>query len=261
MNKFVNGQFSVAAVVLCALVLGGCAKLTSVRQHPDFAAHERKITKVAILPPDAEFVYRVFDGDDRRLPEKEKQVVESLSSDMPEFFKERGYEVVAVDWARHSSENPDFAYELQQLRMAFTSASEELYKKAMVSEEEHDDFSVTIGPVVNQFADMAGADALVVVRYAGFEKSQGLVAKEVVGNALLAALSGVYYQPVKIAGAVEVAVLDGNTGDVLWCNAQAGVDTAYGIARMAMLPLPARGLPSPAPAQTQVVKTDDVNAK
>jgi len=230
-----------AYVLLLAIgaALTGCGTYTSVRKHPDFADNSRVIKTVAMLPPEVEYVHLVFDGDNERMTSKEAVIATSLQGAIPSNFKSYGYKISKVNLSENIANDPNLSYELEQIRKAYTTASSELYERAMVDEKESAGFKVAIGPIVNQFADLADADGLIMVRYYGFTKSDGLMTKEVIGNALLAGLTGTYYQPIRSGSAIEVALIDGNNGDVLWSNVKSSAyEGSSGIASQVLLPLP-----------------------
>lgn len=67
-------------------------------------------------------------------------------------------------------------------------------------------------------AEKSGADALFIIEYGGFRKTGGKIAQETTANVLLALLTGSYAIPVPEGSAVEVALIDMVSGDVLWTN-------------------------------------------
>lgn len=240
MNRRFLRQSSLSIVLLSLLSLSGCGTYTAVRQHPDFASQNRSIETVALLPPEVEYVRKVFAGDDEPVPSKELSVARTLSNAVPSTFRRRGYQISKVEIDKALGDSEELRYELEQLRKAYTQASGQLYEKGTVLEEQSKQFDVNLGTVVNQFADACDADGLILVRYSGFEKSDGLVTKEVVSNAMLAALTGTYYEPVRSGGFIELALIDGNNGDVLWSNVEASTSTSYSLATKALKALPFR---------------------
>jgi hypothetical protein len=77
-----------------------------------------------------------------------------------------------------------------------------------------------LGPAVNRSADHADVDGLVFAKMAGFKKSGGEIAKDVTMTIMIAVAtlgSVVAIQPSKGAS-LQVALVDGATGDILWAN-------------------------------------------
>lgn len=93
----------------------------------------------------------------------------------------------------------------------------------MVSEKDKRKFKASVGEVVNMIADKTGADAVLLMEYDGFKKSQGKMAQEVVASVLLGVLTGQADAPMSTGSAVEVVLVDAWTGEVLWTNVKGGV--------------------------------------
>lgn len=231
------GRGVIVALVLVAM-LSGCGSLTSVRQHPDFASGKRKINVIAILPAEAEYRHLVFTGENERDSAREKTIVSAIESDMAAALQSRGYQAKLDVVEKARSGDKEFNFQLEQLRSAYVQVAKELYARGMVEEGESTKFKVGVGPLANSFAAIAGADALMIANYQGFDKSPGLMAKEITTSALLGALTGVYYAPAKSGGRVELSLIDGVSGDVLWSNASAGPVSASSSLTNAMVRLP-----------------------
>jgi hypothetical protein len=227
----------IIVALLLVATLSGCA-MTSVRQHPDFANGERKIKVVAILPSEVEFRHLVFTGENERDPEREKSIASEIESGMATALQGRGYAAKMDVIEKSQSGDKEFNFQLEQFRSAYVQASKELYARAMVEEDESTKFKVGVGPIANPFAAVAGADALMIASYQGFDKSSGLMAKEITTSVLLAALTGVYYGPAQSGGRIELSLIDGVSGNVLWSNASAGPVSAYATLSSATAPLP-----------------------
>lgn len=231
------GREGIVALVLVAM-LSGCGTMTSVRQHPDFASGKRKINVIAILPVEAEYRHLVFTGENERDPVQEKSIASVIESDMASALQWRGYKAKLDVVEKAHSGDKEFNFQLEQLKSAYVQVAKELYARGMVEEGESTKFKVGVGPLANMFAAIAGADALMIANYQGFDKSTGLMAKEITTSALLGALTGVYYAPARSGGRVELSLIDGVSGDVLWSNASAGPVSAGSSLTNAMVGLP-----------------------
>lgn len=234
MKRFGRG----GVVLVVVTMLSGCGTMTSVRQHPDFVSGKRKINVIAILPVQTEYRHLVFTGENERDPEREKSIATEIESGMVSALQGHGYtaKLDVVEKAR--SGDKEFNFLLEQFKTAYVQAAKELYARAMVEEGESTQFKVGVGPLANTFAAIAGADALMIANYQGFDKSGGLIAKEVTTSVLLGALTGVYYAPAKSGGRVELSLIDGVSGDILWSNASAGPVSASNSLTSAMVRLP-----------------------
>lgn len=219
------GRGLIVTLVLLA-TLSGCAT-TSVRQHPDFASGKRKINVVAILPSEVEYRHLVFTGENERDSDKEKSIAADIESSMSAMLQNHGYTSKSDVLDKARSGDKEFNFQLEQLKGAYVQVAKELYAQPMVPVEKSDKFKVGVGPLANPFASISGADALILSRYRGFDKSTGLVAKEVVASALLGALTGAYYVPANSGGEIELSLIDGVSGEILWSNTLGGPMGAY----------------------------------
>ena len=138
--------------------------------------------------------------------------------------------------------DPDFAFEVNQVMEAFNEARKELYDGKSVTVENKNKFNTSIGPVVNTIASRAQADAVLLLHYYGFEKSGGMVAKDIAASVLLALLSGGTTVVQSTSGSqIEIAFIDGDTGAVLWVNTKAAPGLTAEIAKQTMDEFPNTG--------------------
>ncbi|TCI01504.1 hypothetical protein EZV61_17450 [Corallincola luteus] len=206
--------------LLTLLFAAGCAQQqTSVRTHPDFANNRVNIERIAVVPPIVEFHTVEFSGEGVRNLEQEARFEKLLIERAVLALQNRGYTPVVVDREEVSHELANFNVDLGKLRQQYQQASERLYKQHHVSFEESVSFQESVGEAASIVASYADADAVLLMRYSGFEKTGGALAKDVAVSVLVGLLTG--YVPVQEAEGefIEVAVLDGVTGNVLWVNA------------------------------------------
>lgn len=255
MNRFHHRLLAGVALVVVIGVVSGCA-VTPIRQHPDFANAARPVQTVAILPPDVEFVRIVFNGDNERLTEKERTIAEELYRGLETALKNKHYTIRPWLAAKEGEENTSVNFDLQQVRVAYNEAAKQLYEKP-VNEEESKSFRVTLGPVVNPIASRMDAEALLYMRFNGFEKSGGQQTKDIVAGALLGVLTGVVPLPKPEGSALEVALIDGATGDVLWAN-RGGNDGPGGLGYRA--PIMAENILARLPGKETAIASNDGNA-
>ncbi|MBL4623435.1 MAG: hypothetical protein JKY89_13665 [Immundisolibacteraceae bacterium] len=195
---------------------------------------------MVLFPPDVTFEHMVFNGDNQRMAGKEKSLADSLVNMTPKALADRGYQISPFTFEQAAQEDSEFAFEMEQLRDAYGRASIELYDKAMVKVTESRNFKKSVGTVVNQFCERAEANAMLVTRFYGFDKSGGVMAKEIISAALFAALTGSYPMYPAKGSAVEVALLNCTTGDVLWSNAKANGTVSADVLKLALDELPHR---------------------
>lgn len=231
--------------VLMTLTLVTACAMTSVRQHPDFASAKRTPKTIAVLPPDVEYVQITFDGEDQRDSAKEADIAAKLSSEIKGTIEERGYKPAMGLLERLNGSDKELSFQYEQFKTAYAQASKDLYAKGAVPEDESTKFKVSVGPIANTFSAASAADALVYVRFWGFDKSGGQTAKEMAGAVLLAALTGVMRVPASTGGRIELAVIDGTSGEVLWSNTFGAPNQNYsGILKGVIAKLPSGSTPN-----------------
>lgn len=225
--KQTDRRYLLLVAGLVFLIFAGGCSYTPMREHPDFANGSRKIESIAILAPEVEHVRIVFAGDNERMPERESAIARMLTSQIKSQLESKHYRVLAADETWPGDKKPEEGPEVARLRSAYHEASKQLYDHP-VTTDEATGFRVSVGPVANPVAENLKADALLIARYAGWEKSGGQQAKDLAAGVLLGVLTGVAAVPAREGGALELALIDGTTGDVLWCNAGSTTAQARG---------------------------------
>jgi len=206
-----------AALVLAPLA-SGC--FTTVRQDPDFLKRRAAIKSVAVIPPEVKILELAFKGDNERLREDEKAIEACFPGVIEKALAEQGFTVKESGLDEKAfEEDPDLRFETTKIKEGFDQALKEMYKKDFMWKSKALKYERSLGPDVNQFADLAGADALFFAELDGFEKSSGERKKDVFMAVLLSAAAMSYVEPEPERGAsIYVALVDGTTGDILWAN-------------------------------------------
>jgi hypothetical protein len=218
-----------SVALLGVAAVSGCAGTTPVRQHPEFAEATRRIETIAILPPEVEHQLVTFSGDNERLPERERSITRELNTLVRMLLEGKHYQVRPIEDEWPGDAKKDESVELRQLRTASNEALRQLYGP----EAGPDSSSATrasVGAAASPVAEQLQADALLLVRYAGFEKSKGQRVKDFTTSVLFGTLIGVASGGMVIpmstsgrsGGAVQLALIDGTSGDLLWANQVAG---------------------------------------
>lgn len=250
------GRFALAFAVLLA---GGCATTptTTIQQHPDFESSAKKIEKIALLPLEMGVLRTTALGELELQLDRERSLGRDLAKTLKDALQAKSYTVIASPETWPGDEIKPEAAEVLQLRSKLSSVSGRFFETA-ASLEEARQLRVSMGPVAKVVASQQQADALLIVRYTGNEKSGGRKAMEVVGSALIAGLTGVSGGPITgAAGEIRLTLIDGSSGDVLWTNHLSGpTDRKRGAAasrgyygpadlvRKAIAPFPAREVKS-----------------
>jgi hypothetical protein len=198
---------------------------TTLRQHPEFHGRIGSVDSVAVAPAEARFVRLVFAGDDEELHEPAGAIAERLPGLIAERFRHLDFEARALPLGEETySERPELRFEATLLDQSVSGTLDEMYRKPKRRLRDALRYERSIGPEINRFADLGEADALVFARFRGFEKSAGEVARNVIVASLLAvATLGNSFPLEPPRGAVlEVCIVDGTTGEVLWANSVRG---------------------------------------
>lgn len=229
--------FARLSIALAALLLVGCATYTEVRQHQNFQQHASEIETVVILPPDVAVELVTFTGENEALTDKQTTLAAELVKVVGAELKQDGLNVIEFDFAKAIETNQDLAFALTQCKEAYAKVKGGLYEKP-VETKNLDKFTASIDHFGNAVAEATGADALVVVEYNGFEKSGGMIAKDIAAGVLIAALTGAMPISPKEGAVVEIALISTSSGDVLWTNRKGNPQLNTAVAGMALKDLP-----------------------
>jgi len=184
-------------------------------KHPNFEARQSEIRRIAVLPIDIEVYRLTFTGEHEELVSEEKMVRLNTIEAFDRALRDKGYTVTQLDTSPETLDtNP-------MLRDAYHKVKGEL-EAAMrqIAKGHNKDFKYNVGPEINILADAAETDALLMVTVDAFKKSGGQISKDVAKTVLIAvATLGnaiIIYSP---SGAlIQIAVIDGDNGDILWFN-------------------------------------------
>ncbi len=231
--------FKKLLVISIALLLISCAQ-TSVRHHQDFMHIAKTVDTVVIVPADVEIKLIKFDGDNELLEDKSKSLQLQLHSLAAKKLRTEGLRVIDFDFPKEIAKDPEFAYALTQAREAWVTAKEEMYARGMVPEEEKANFQTNLGSVLNIIADKTDADAALLMQYTGFEKSKGVVAKDVASSVLIGILTMGAVIPVQATQGsfIDIALVDTASGKVIWANRKSGAGANSGNAELAFREFP-----------------------
>jgi hypothetical protein len=195
------------------ILLGGCATTTAIREHPEFADQTRKAQKVVLLPPRVQFIRLGYDGDNVRQPVQEKRIAQRLDEAMTSALHARGYVVRPYPAAALGAES---RFLLTCVRNAYEPQSRILYAEEEVSLSDAGKFRVALGPLVNPIADAGDADVLLYVSYSGTGKTRTVLAKDWIASTVASVSLKSPVVTDQGGGSMEVALIDGTDGAVLW---------------------------------------------
>ncbi len=203
-------------VVLVLVMLSACTT-TSVREHPTLESQLLDVDSVLIVTPAVTVEQINFAADNERLVELEMSLQRELTALARNALEARGFEIVDFDLEAAIAEDENLAYAVTQAEDGFEEAKKTLYDEPL-TEDEKRKFQVSVGTAVNLISEKSGADAVLLIHYIGYRKSKGHVAKDVAVGVLSGLLLGVVPTSASATSYVEVAFIDGVTGDVLWTN-------------------------------------------
>lgn len=210
MRRYLLQVFISAIAVMTS---SGCATWGPPR-HPDFKTRHAQMQALAILPPHIEAYRITFTGDNEMLYDLLPQVSQWSVEELAATLAKRGYAMKPLDASDpRFSEHPELKASLHTVQELFDKRMEEYQKRWFPGR-----FTYSVGSEVNVFADLADADVLVLVRCLGIRKSAGEMTKDIMKSLLIgvASLGSVMMIPYHAATVIQVAVIDGNTGDILW---------------------------------------------
>jgi len=212
------------AAALLFVACSGC--YSTMRKHPQLEERRARIASVAVIPPDVEVIEHAFKGSGKRLREDEDRVRGNLASLTMRVLEDQGLTAKRANLEEPAlKEKPELRFKLTQVQEAFTREMGEAYQREMMRRSKAFKAEHSLGPGVNVFAEHAQADGLVFIRMRGFHESKGQRGMDYTLAVALAVATGVYADPGSGEGAVvQVGLVDGATGDVLWCNMRRATD-------------------------------------
>ena len=197
----------------------GCAEVQ--KKHPNITQHLQKIDTVVIAPPTVSIQYLTFTGENEALTDIEESIRDQLMVEADKELRRRDYKVVFYDFDTALDLDEEFAYTLTELRENFVQAKPDFVKGKMLTGESKR-FRENLARSANVIADAAGADALLLLTYNGYRKSEGLIAKDIATSVILAAFTGSVAVTPMEGATLEVALVDGASGDILFTDSSFG---------------------------------------
>jgi hypothetical protein len=201
-------------LLCCVVALAGCA-VKGPLQHSEFNQRQLTIQTIVVVPADVVFSLDTVSDGAQRNATREAQIRWVLQRAGERQLQARGYRLHNALAEQLGKGDNELAFAAEQLRGRYGSVVEETNKRSS-----GDDALVkaTLGPQSTAWAASAGADALLIVRYQGFERSKGKAVIDSVPGVLLAAVTGFGYVANTSGGYLEVALIDAVSGEVLWVN-------------------------------------------
>ncbi len=256
MSRITSGARAIG-IAVCIVLLAACATkpTTTAREHPDIDTALLDVERVVVAPAIVSIERIVFSGENERLTAQEARIAAELEAATAVALGARGYEVVPFDFNAAREADADLAFALNQVTEAFNRVKGDMQLGRAIPEEKKRQFAESLGEAVNQVADAADADAVVIVQFGGFDKSGGQQAKEMASSILLGVLLGSTAIQPSEGSYVEVALVDGVTGNLLWADAAGAAKLGSELVVRALASVPADIDPTD-PASDVVVPDD-----
>ena len=172
------------------------------------------IGRVLVLEPQIDYTLRSFSYDPLALPAESARIRDQLQANLSDSLQSRGLDVVAITDTAGQSDTRFLSRRLLGN-----------YQRLMGLRNFSDDPLPSLGPGVNRLTSPAKSDYLLLSRYSGTQKSRGQQGKEVITASMRALISlGTQQYRVTPAryGELEVALVDGVSGQVLWSGLTTG---------------------------------------
>ncbi|WP_372869948.1 hypothetical protein [Shewanella sp.] len=226
-------------MAVLVVVLTGCSN-TAVRHHKDYQEAAKNVGSVVIFPADAEVELVVFDGDNERLTEKEVIIKNELYKIAKAKLEKENLQVIEFDFQQEAEKDENFAYAITQAKEAWNVAKQDMYKKGVVSEKNKADFQTNLGSILNFVAEKTNADSALLMHFNAFEKSDGVIAKDVTTSILVGLLTAGAVVPVQTTQGsfLDVALVETTSGKILWANRRAGAAADSSVAKGVLKELP-----------------------
>ena len=191
-----------------------------MRKAPNFDARLARIASVAVMPPDVEVREHAFKGSGSQLRQEEDPVRFNLASITTRLLAEHGITAKRAGLEESAlKEKPDLRFKVTQLQEAFAREMGEAYQDESMRRSKAFQAQHSLGPDVNVFSDREQVDGLVFVRLEGVQQSEGQRKLAFFLDTLIGITTGVWEDPGSGESAVvQVGLVDGTTGDVLWSD-------------------------------------------
>lgn len=204
----------VSITLLILVCCGGCA---TIKYHPTYLERKEIIKKIGVMPPEFKVYLITATEGNKLMHDLTSKGEKILLSEIETLIKEKGIIFQEIRLTEEDLEKePDLRFEITKVQEKFNQVNQKIIKEAYKKE-----LNYSIGSDVNQFADRANADALIFIRGTGFKKSKGQVTKDIFKAVAIAVATAGAVQPAGYtycAICLQIALVDSDTGDVLWYN-------------------------------------------
>ncbi|WP_028116423.1 hypothetical protein [Ferrimonas senticii] len=219
------GRIWLVAIVL----LNGCS--SNVLWHEQHQQHLAGLQRVAILPPEVLVEQRFANSDPLPLEGQQQHLRQQLVLEAVTQLERQGVTPLVIEADQQQSA---FSQGLAWLKASYQQISHRLHNDKVVSATTAAGFSESVGFQAAQVANECDADALLLLRYHGWQMQGDPQPPLALG--LLS--SGDVKTPSAQSGErIEAALIDGASGDVIWTSVLSGDDNSGAVIASDFAPL------------------------
>lgn len=219
-------------ILLTIIFATGCASNKIVKVHPSYSEMTKNIKTIVMLPPNAKMERLVFTGENEDLSYRAEYAMGQFGKFMNGKLPEKNYEIKVVDF--DSLDDQNIAYLVSEIKNEYSAKKQSMISRLNPKKDDSEDedtvvirqASSAIIPSLNELADYFDADAFLLSNYYAYEKSGGLIAKDLAAATLLAILAGGYGTAVEANSghSLDVGLIEATTGHVLWTDNESSRD-------------------------------------
>jgi hypothetical protein len=208
----------IISLILAGLLISACATAPRYRVHPQLNSKIKNVRTITVIPLKVD-VYQVTAGGvkekmDEWCTQAKRNVLTAIENELelrPLLNIKSFPETFMSDDRKFNLEQTGALFNAINSSIIFHTYGQPVHRFP----EKIENFDYTLGPEVRQLSDQA--DALLFVRGVDSIATAGRKAVQA-GSVILGALVGVQVTPNLGVTAVNLALVDADTGDVLWYN-------------------------------------------
>lgn len=206
----------VLLILAATFIVTGCAARVP-QQHPDFAQRQKTVQTVVVIPADVLFYQDTVTDGAQRDSARENFIQSELQYETERVLRARGYTVNTDLANRIARGDKSLAFEMEQFRQRYVSLLDET-NRGKKGDSTPSLVQASVGPQATAWAAKARADAMLFVRYEGFERSVGKTVVDSIPGLVLGAATGIGYMALKSAAQLEAAMIDAVSGEIIWVS-------------------------------------------
>lgn len=207
----------------CLLFGTGCAAVPEERV-PSVHPRLQEVSTVGILPPEVYIRETTAERDQNTLLTESESASRAIARAIQQELEVRGYQAKLLTLTGDELKvDPELKYDLARLMDKYKNSLGEIMIHLQGWRTVWEEIAVSLGAEVNQFADLTGADAIVLFLGGGEVESQGVLVKRAVMNTMKSIATFGTTLPVDSgegtsASLLGLCLVHGDDGSILWCS-------------------------------------------